>query len=349
MRKSYFVKILLSAIIAMFFFASIFDLFNLVYRLNIVPIKPCSPIPVQFSINDSIKLIKNQKCDFSFEIKTGNNSLSLFDDRLKQLQLSFLIYHNQRVFDKSPYSTIRTYRIVDDSKAPGLEGENIDRDLSISVKMYSGFEATIHEANHTLVRQRLLESPYRPWLATSLEKDFFKKMLGSDYRDLIEGKMSLIDVVDSFGSPIPFEYLKSKNPIAAGTEANAYLVQQYFYPESTRSARINANLKRMQDFTDVAIGKGYHSGIEIQSILQSPFASEFYFGNDRDLQVERLIERLNKLSSQVTKANYKHRFALLPLFNHFALMSCVLGLLLVFRVRYGVLNSPKNNKPFSIC
>jgi hypothetical protein len=348
MRKSDFIKLLLTAIIAFLCFPPIFDLFTIAYRFNVLPIKPCSPIPVQTTIGESIELLKAQKCDLSFEIESEDNSRSLSDDRFKQLQLSFLIYHNQRVFELSPYSTIRKYRVLDNSMLPGLDGENIDRDLSISVKEQSDLETTVHEANHTLVRQILFQSLDKPWLVLTNEKEYFKKMLGSDYSDLIEKKLSLQEVVDAFGSYVPYEYLKSKNPIAAGEEANAYLVQKYFYPESQRTAKINSNLKRMQDFTDITIGKGYHSGSEIQSILLSPFASNLYFGRDRVEQVERLVVRLNSLSSSRINTNYKHRFALLPLFIFFCLKSFVLILITAIRVRYGILNPPKNNKPFSI-
>lgn len=349
MRKSLLVKIVFTSLATIFTCFALYDVFNFSIRAGTLPSHPCATIPVLSSIQDSIKLLKEQSCDLAFEFKTSNNYITVQQDRIKQLQLSYLIYHNQQVFSKSPYSTIRRYTILDSVKSGDLDGEYVNVDSSINIQESAGLDSTVHEVNHSLVRQANADSLYNPWTTKHKEIKFFENMLGYDYLAIINKSMSSVDALEAFGSSIPVDYISNKTVMLAAAEANAYLAEQYFLPPDSQTSRVQKNLQSMESFTDQIIVKGYHSNPEIKSILANPVLRVFNSTSLQDvIELESLIARMNALSKPVTETNLIHKVALITLLMYCATKLFIVYVLILFRIKYGRNSVVKNNKPFTI-
>jgi hypothetical protein len=340
-----------------------FDIFNITVAFNTLPSKICIPIEVQQDVTKSIQLLNKQNCDLQYVV--NNPSDSEVQDRIEQLQLSYLIYHNQKVFDKSPFSTIRKFELKDAVKQGDLDGEYRNIDATINIQESTPFLVTVHEVNHSLIRQVTATSYLNFRFSLKPEQRYFASMLGPDYLKVVNRKMSYEDSTYAFGSPYPVTYEFFKTTMLAGSEANSTLVEQYFENPAKLSKGVTANIQRMEQFTDRAIIPGYHSNPVLKSILSNNALKQTDFNiclaeaneckavasalqKSKMLELDRLITQMNSLSSSQAKTSYIHFVGLVTYMMIALTKLFVAFVLIVTRIKYGKRTKPKNQKNFTL-
>jgi hypothetical protein len=359
MKKTLIFKILLSGMVISLTLIGLFDFFNITVALNTLPSKVCIPISVQPEIGNAIKLLKEQRCDLQYVIHNKPNSK--YQDRLEQLQISYLIYHNQKVFDRSPFSTIRRFELLDAVNQGDLEAELLMTDATINIQESTPFYNTVHEVNHLLVRQITATSYLNLRLSPNDEQKFFTSMIGTDYMKVVNRKLTYQQAINAFGSSYPVSYEFFKTNMIAGSEVNSTLVEQYLKNPTKWSPELQSNIQRMETFTDRLIAPGYHSDPRIKSILANPALNQSQSNNctftttncqtaeiAKVKELESLITQLNSLSSSQPRTSYIHLIGLSTYIMIATTNLFLAFILLVKRVQYGNRTKSKNQKTFTI-
>jgi hypothetical protein len=363
MTKILLKKIIMSGFGILFFSLGAFDVFNIGIGIATLPSHVCTPIELSKDISAAVKLLKKQNCDLVFDSKSA--TVDLIDDRTRQLQLSYLIYHNQQVFEKSPYSTIRRFQILDRVRNGDLDGDYSNLDSSIRIEDKAPFLATVHEVNHSLVRQVKLSSFLNHDYTLNQEQKYFTQMLGSEYSLVIKRQLSSEDSINAFGSDYPVMYELFKGTKLAAAEIVSTLVEQYFNPVEKRTILVTTKLQKLESFTDKRIRSGYHSNPTLQAIFANPDLnnnlSNFCFDSDaicinKQLiatikkvdQLEQLIVQLNSISTVSPKTSYIYMLKFVTNIMIAATLLFLSFVMFTLRIKYGRKTKSKNKKAFTL-